>query len=68
MRLRDMGRQERDRAIASVTFLRHRHRDVPPPLRADRERWIAKERAAELDVRRFYVERGLVSQPETLRH
>ncbi|MER6944590.1 DUF885 family protein [Nonomuraea sp. NPDC000554] len=68
-RLRDMGRQEWDRAIASETVLRHRHSDVPPPsLPPDRERWIAKERAAELDVRRFYVERGLLSQPETLRH
>ncbi|MEU6999882.1 DUF885 family protein [Nonomuraea sp. NPDC046570] len=67
-RLRAMGRQEWDRAVATEAMLRLRHRDVAaPPLPADAARVIAQEDADERGVRRFYTERGLLGQPSSLR-
>ncbi|MFE3453204.1 DUF885 family protein [Nonomuraea sp. NPDC059194] len=68
-RLRAMGRQEWDRAVAMETTLRHRHRDAgDPALPADTAALIEAAAAGERAVRAFYVDRGLLSQPATLRH
>jgi hypothetical protein len=68
-RLRTMGRQEADRAVAAEAILRHRHRGRPRAcLFADAARQISRQHEDELAVRGFYVERGILSQPETLRH
>jgi hypothetical protein len=71
------GRAELDRAIALELFERNRNRHggatEPVPQRdpvalRDLEARCAAERAAELAVREFYVERGLLGQPDTLQH
>ncbi len=70
-----IGRLELDRAVTLETLERNRNRgaglggemaETTAPLTA-REQSEA-EGEAELAVRRFYVERGLLSQPDTLRH
>ncbi|WP_432839899.1 DUF885 family protein [Dactylosporangium sp. CA-092794] len=64
-----LGAQERDRATAFELF--ERARSGPPqwpaPPASAQEQSDA-QRAAELSVRAFYTDRGLLSQPETLRH
>jgi hypothetical protein len=68
-RLRAMGRQEADRAVAAEVIRRQRYRDVPRVgLVADAAQQIAREHQDELAMRRFYAERAILSQPETLRH
>jgi hypothetical protein len=67
-RLRAMSRQEWDRAVATEAILRLRHRDAPLPDLSDMDTHLDRQRADELEVRRFYAGRGLLSQPETLRH
>ena len=63
------GRAELDRAITLETLERNKNRlgDVPVPRRSSQEQ-SDLERDAELQVRRFYVERGILSQPDTLQH
>ncbi|MFG2044093.1 DUF885 family protein [Dactylosporangium sp. NPDC048998] len=64
-----LGAQERDRATAFELFERVRSgppRWPAPPASAQEQ--SASQRAAELEVRAFYEERGLLSQPATLRH
>ncbi|MGW5684277.1 DUF885 family protein [Nonomuraea sp. NPDC003754] len=68
-RLCAMGRQEWDRAVAMEATLRHRHRDAPDAvLPADAAALVTREAADELALRAFYVDRGLLGQPATLRH
>lgn len=68
-RLRDIGRQEYERAVATETILRRRYRDVPAPsLPTDSAALLKKQTTDEYCVRGFYVYRGLLSQPDTLRH
>ncbi|WP_405160904.1 DUF885 domain-containing protein [Nocardia sp. NBC_01499] len=68
-RLREMGRQEWHRAVALETQLRTRHRDAPaPPLPADVGEHVRRQAVDERAVREFADERGLLSQPESLRH
>lgn len=64
-----LAAQERDRAEAFELFERARSGppEWPPPP-ASAEEQSAAERAAELEVRAFYEERGLLSQPPELRH
>ena len=64
-----VGRLELDRAITLETLERQRGRGIidtssVPPVDAQ----CAAEVAAELAVRRFYDENGLLSQPDTLHH
>ncbi|HEX4818106.1 MAG TPA: DUF885 family protein [Nonomuraea sp.] len=67
--LRTMGRQETDRAITVEAVLRRRFTGrLRPGLIADAAEQIARQHQDELAVRRFYTERGLLSQPEALRH
>ncbi|MFL6142461.1 MAG: DUF885 family protein [Labedaea sp.] len=64
-----MGRQEWDRAVTTETILRTRYRDEhPPKLPADTAEQVARQCADEYRVRGFAVYRGLLSQPDTLRH
>jgi hypothetical protein len=65
------GRTELDRAIALELLERNRNRHdgaaAPVPQR-DPVAQSAAEQAAELAVRQFYVDRGLLGQPGTLQH
>ncbi|GAA5088977.1 DUF885 family protein [Nocardia iowensis] len=68
-RLREMGRQEWHRAVATEAVLRTRYRDAPaPPLPADAVEHAARQAADERAVREFAEQRGLLSQPDSLRH
>jgi hypothetical protein len=66
-----IGRREYDRAVwLELLHANAAHRrNVPePPLPASAAEQARTEAAAELSVRRFYREHGLLSQPDTLRH
>jgi hypothetical protein len=67
-----IGRLELDRAVALETLERNRQvhgREPSDGLPArDADEQSKAEAEAELQVRRFYVEQGLLSQPESLRH
>ncbi|MFI9401295.1 DUF885 family protein [Nocardia sp. NPDC052316] len=68
-RLREMGSQEWHRAVALETLLRTRHRDAPAPsLPADAPECVERQAADERAVREFAATRGLLGQPEWLRH
>jgi hypothetical protein len=65
------GRAELDRAIALELFERNRNRHggaAEPVPQRDPVAQSEAEQAAELAVRDFYVERGLLGQPDTLQH
>jgi uncharacterized protein DUF885 len=65
------GRAELNRAIALELFERNRNvSGSAPELMPERDpdRQSAAECVAELAVRRFYVERGILGQPDSLRH
>jgi hypothetical protein len=65
------GRAELNRAIALELFERNRNvSGSAPELMPERDpvRQSAAEGLAEQAVRRFYVERGILGQPDTLRH
>ena len=63
------GRQEWDRAVGFELFEQHRVPDAMwPALPASASDQAVAEAAAEREVRRFYEERDLLSQPGTLRH
>jgi hypothetical protein len=67
-RLRDLAREEFNRAVAAEAVLRHRIRDderTPPRTFAE---VVERERADEIAVRRFYADNGLLRLPEDLRH
>jgi enamine deaminase RidA (YjgF/YER057c/UK114 family)/ketosteroid isomerase-like protein len=64
-----LAAQERDRAEAFELFERARSGPAewpPPPATAQEQ--SESERVAELEVRAFYTDRDLLSQPATLRH
>jgi hypothetical protein len=68
-RLRAMGRQEWHRAVATEAILRRRLRNTAAPaVLPDAARQVAQQHDDELAIRRFYVERDILSQPGTLRH
>jgi hypothetical protein len=65
------GRAELDRAIVLELLERNRNRflDRPAPTpRRDPAAQSAAEGAAEVAVRQFYAERGILGQPDTLHH
>lgn len=67
--LRAMAGQECARAVAAEAILRRRHRGRPEArLPASAAQVAARQRDDELRMRRFYADRGLLSQPATLRH
>jgi uncharacterized protein (DUF885 family) len=64
-----MGRQERNRAVAFETYEKNRNKDVPPLPRANNiDSWIKDTAAKESQIRRFLVERGILSVPDWLQH
>lgn len=64
-----VGRREYDRAVWLELLHANVARNVPPPrLPASAAEQVRAEAEAEGQVRRFYAERGLLSQPVTLRH
>ncbi|WP_138732859.1 DUF885 family protein [Modestobacter excelsi] len=70
--LLDTGRREADRAAVLELLERHRNGSAPGARPAPRFTTGAEQAAAEADaelaVRTFYEDRGLLTQPDTLRH
>ncbi|MDT4914229.1 MAG: hypothetical protein QOC66_3357, partial [Pseudonocardiales bacterium] len=67
--LRTMAGQEWNRAVATEAILQRRAAgSADADLPADLAAHVARAEHDELAVRRFYVERGLLSQPDDLRH
>jgi hypothetical protein len=64
-----IGHREYDRAVWLELLHTTRNRGLPePPLPADAAEQARREAADERDVRKFYVEQGLLTQPGWLRH
>jgi uncharacterized protein (DUF885 family) len=64
-----MGRQEWDRAVAFEAYEKNRNKDVPPLKIADNiDKWIADAAAKEQQVRKFLVEREILSVPDWIQH
>jgi Bacterial protein of unknown function (DUF885) len=64
-----IGRREYERAVWLELLHATRNRDVPvPPLPADAGQQVRAQARDEAAVRQFYAGRGLLSQPESLRH
>jgi hypothetical protein len=64
-----IGRREYERAVWLELLHTTRNRGIPePPLPADVAEQVAREASDELAIRRFYAGRGLLSQPDDLRH
>jgi len=63
------GRQEWDRSVAFEMFEQRRAPDAAwPPLPASASAQAERERVAELEVRDYYEEHDLLTQPVSLRH
>jgi hypothetical protein len=68
-RLREYARHERIRATGLEAMLHQRHRGASSASpTADTADLVDRQRAAEEWIRRFYVDRGILGQPPTLRH
>jgi uncharacterized protein (DUF885 family) len=64
-----MGNQEWNRAVAFEAYEKNRNKDVPPLKMADNiDNWIADAAAKEQQVRKFLVEREIVSVPDWIQH
>jgi uncharacterized protein (DUF885 family) len=64
-----MGRQEWNRAVAFEAYEKNRNKDVPPLKIADNiDSWIKDAAAKELSIRKFLVERGILSVPDWVQH
>ncbi len=64
-----MGRQEWNRAVAFESFEKNRNKDVPPLKIADNiDIWIGNAAEKELSIRKFLVERGILSVPDWVQH
>jgi hypothetical protein len=64
-----MSRQEWNRAVAFETFEKNRNKDVPPLKIADNiDDWIRDAAAKELSIRKFLVERGILTVPDWIQH
>ena len=64
-----MGRQEWNRAVAFESFEKNRNKDVPPLKIVDNtDKWIRDAAEKELSIRKFLVERGILSVPDWVRH
>ncbi len=64
-----MGRQEWNRAVAFETFEKNRNKDVPPLKIADNiEDWIRNAAEKETSIRKFLVERNILSVPDWVQH
>jgi hypothetical protein len=64
-----MARQEWNRAVAFEAYEKNRNKDVPPLKIADgMDNWIRHAAEKELSIRKFLVERGILSVPEWVQH
>jgi len=64
-----MGRQEWNRAVAFEAYEKNRNKDVSPLKIADNiDNWIKDAAAKELSIRKFLVERGILSVPDWVQH
>jgi hypothetical protein len=64
-----LGRREYERAVWLELLHVTRNRGLPvPPLPADADQQVRAQARDEEAVRRFYAGRGLLSQPDSLRH
>jgi len=64
-----MGRQEWNRAVAFESFEKNRNKQVPPLKIVDNtDKWIRDAAEKELSIRKFLVERGILSVPDWVRH
>jgi uncharacterized protein (DUF885 family) len=64
-----MGWQEWNRAVAFEAYEKNRNKDVPPLKIADNiDKWIADAAAKEQQVRKFLVEREIVTVPDWIQH
>ncbi|MEY2479976.1 MAG: hypothetical protein QOI04_903 [Verrucomicrobiota bacterium] len=65
----EMGEQEWNRAVAFEAYEKNRNKDVPPLKLADNiDNWIADAAAKELQIRKFLVERGILTVPDWMQH
>jgi uncharacterized protein (DUF885 family) len=64
-----MGGQEWNRAVAFEIYEKNRNKDVPPLQMVDNiDHWIRANAEREEQVRKFLVERGILSVPDWVRH
>jgi uncharacterized protein (DUF885 family) len=64
-----MGQQEWNRAVAFETYEKNRNKDVPPLKIADKiDNWIADAAAKESQIRKFLVEREILTVPDWVQH
>ena len=64
-----MGRQEWNRAVAFEAYEKNRNKDVPPLKIADNiDNWIKDAAEKESSIRKFLVERGILSVPDWIQH
>jgi uncharacterized protein (DUF885 family) len=64
-----MGRQEWTRAVAFEAYEKNRNKDVPPLKITDNiDKWIEDAAAKEQQVRKFLVEREIVTVPDWVQH
>ncbi|MBO0694495.1 MAG: DUF885 family protein [Verrucomicrobia bacterium] len=64
-----MGRQEWNRAVAFETFEKNRNKDVPPLKIPDNiDDWIRNAAEKETSIRKFLVERNILSVPDWVQH
>src|SRR5213594_2244780 len=64
-----MGKQEWNRAVAFEAYEKNRNEDVPPLKIVDNiDSWIRDAAAKELSIRKFLVERGILSVPDWVQH
>jgi len=64
-----MGRQEWNRAVAFESFEKNRNKELPPLKIVDNtDKWIRDAAEKELSIRKFLVERGILSVPDWVRH
>ncbi|MBV9009404.1 MAG: DUF885 family protein [Verrucomicrobia bacterium] len=64
-----MGRQEWNRAVAFETYEKNRNKDLAPLKMVDNlDKWIAENAANEEQIRKFLVNRGILSVPDWVQH
>jgi uncharacterized protein (DUF885 family) len=64
-----MAQQEWNRAVAFETFEKNRNKDVPPlKIAGNTDKWIRDAAEMELAIRKFLVERGILSVPDWVQH
>jgi hypothetical protein len=67
--LLEMGRQEWKRAVTFEAYEKNRNKDVLPLKVADNiDNWIRDAAAKESSIRKFLVERGILSVPDWVQH